>query len=104
MGILGWVIFGLIAGAIAKFLMPGRDGGGCFITILLGIAGSVVGGLIGTALHWAICLSIDCRWRLRLAVRRNNLAIFQLFQGADIRQPLFVCKNLAFCRHGHVRK
>lgn len=52
MGILGWVIFGLIAGAIAKLLMPGRDPGGCFITILLGVAGSVVGGLIGTQMHW----------------------------------------------------
>jgi uncharacterized membrane protein YeaQ/YmgE (transglycosylase-associated protein family) len=50
MGILSWIVFGLIAGAIAKFLMPGRDPGGFIITILLGIAGAVVGGFIGTSL------------------------------------------------------
>jgi uncharacterized membrane protein YeaQ/YmgE (transglycosylase-associated protein family) len=50
MGILSWIVFGLIAGLIAKFLMPGRDPGGFIITILLGIAGAVVGGFIGTSL------------------------------------------------------
>jgi uncharacterized membrane protein YeaQ/YmgE (transglycosylase-associated protein family) len=48
--IIGWIIFGLIAGAIAKLLMPGRDPGGYVVTILLGIAGAVVGGFIGRAL------------------------------------------------------
>ncbi len=48
--ILGWIIFGLIAGLIAKAIMPGRDPGGCIITILIGIAGSVIGGFIGRAL------------------------------------------------------
>jgi uncharacterized membrane protein YeaQ/YmgE (transglycosylase-associated protein family) len=48
--IFGWIIFGLIAGAIAKLLMPGRDPGGFVITMLLGIAGAVVGGFIGRAL------------------------------------------------------
>ena len=46
MGIVTWVIFGLIAGVIAKLLMPGRDPGGCIITMLLGIAGAFVGGFI----------------------------------------------------------
>lgn len=50
MGILAWILFGLIAGVIAKFLMPGPDPGGWIITILLGIAGAVVGGFIGQAL------------------------------------------------------
>jgi uncharacterized membrane protein YeaQ/YmgE (transglycosylase-associated protein family) len=45
-GIIAWIIFGLIAGIIAKLLMPGRDPGGCIITILLGIAGAFVGGFI----------------------------------------------------------
>ena len=49
-GILGWIIFGLIAGLIAKAIMPGRDPGGCIITILLGIAGSLIDGFIGRAL------------------------------------------------------
>ena len=50
MGILSWIIFGLIAGALAKLIMPGNDPGGFIITILLGIAGALVGGFIGTAL------------------------------------------------------
>lgn len=47
MGILSWVIMGLIVGALAKFLMPGKDPGGIFTTILLGIAGAFVGGFVG---------------------------------------------------------
>ena len=46
-GILGWIVIGGIAGAIAKLLMPGRDPGGCIITILLGIAGALLAGWIG---------------------------------------------------------
>jgi uncharacterized membrane protein YeaQ/YmgE (transglycosylase-associated protein family) len=48
--LLGWIIFGLIVGIIAKLLMPGRDPGGFIITILLGIAGSLLGGFIGRAI------------------------------------------------------
>ncbi len=51
-GVLGWIIFGFIVGAIAKLLMPGRDPGGWIITILLGIAGAVLGGWIGRAAGW----------------------------------------------------
>lgn len=47
LGILGWIIFGLIVGVVAKFLMPGRDPGGLIVTILLGIAGALVGGFVG---------------------------------------------------------
>ena len=50
MGIIGWILVGLIVGAISKLLMPGRDPGGMIITIGLGIAGAVVGGTIGRAL------------------------------------------------------
>jgi uncharacterized membrane protein YeaQ/YmgE (transglycosylase-associated protein family) len=50
MNIIGWILFGLIVGAIAKFLMPGRDPGGWIVTILLGIAGSFVGGFLATML------------------------------------------------------
>jgi uncharacterized membrane protein YeaQ/YmgE (transglycosylase-associated protein family) len=49
-GILGWIVFGLVVGIIAKLLMPGRDPGGIVITILLGIVGAVVGGFLGRAL------------------------------------------------------
>jgi uncharacterized membrane protein YeaQ/YmgE (transglycosylase-associated protein family) len=47
---LGWIFFGLIVGIIAKLLMPGRDPGGFIITILLGIAGALLGGFIGRAI------------------------------------------------------
>ena len=50
MGIIAWIVVGLVAGAIAKMLMPGDDPGGIVVTILLGIAGAVVGGFIAVAL------------------------------------------------------
>ncbi len=50
MNIIGWLLFGLVVGAIAKFLMPGRDPGGWIVTILLGVAGSFVGGFLATTL------------------------------------------------------
>ena len=49
-GVLGWIIFGLIVGVVAKLIMPGRDPGGFIVTILLGIAGALLGGWIGRAL------------------------------------------------------
>jgi uncharacterized membrane protein YeaQ/YmgE (transglycosylase-associated protein family) len=50
--ILGTVVIGLIVGVIAKLLMPGRDPGGCLLTILLGIAGAFVAGFLGRAIGW----------------------------------------------------
>ena len=50
MGILAWILFGLVVGIIAKLLMPGRDPGGFIVTILLGIAGALVGGFAGRAM------------------------------------------------------
>lgn len=50
MGILGWILFGLIAGVIAKLVMPGRDPGGFIVTILLGVAGALLGGFLGRAM------------------------------------------------------
>ena len=49
---LYWVLLGLVAGTLAKFLLPGRDPTGCIFTMLLGIIGSFVGGLIGTMVGW----------------------------------------------------
>lgn len=46
MDLLGWIIIGLLAGAIAKLIMPGRDPGGCIVTILLGIAGALLAGFV----------------------------------------------------------
>ena len=50
MGILGWILFGLVIGALAKLVMPGRDPGGIIVTMLLGIAGAVLGGFVGRAM------------------------------------------------------
>ncbi len=50
MAILSWIVFGLVIGIIAKLLMPGKDPGGFIVTILLGIAGALVGGFIGRAM------------------------------------------------------
>ncbi|HEU4737235.1 MAG TPA: GlsB/YeaQ/YmgE family stress response membrane protein [Solirubrobacterales bacterium] len=49
MGIIGWIVLGLCAGAIAKLIMPGDDPGGFIVTTLIGIAGAIVGGLIASA-------------------------------------------------------
>jgi uncharacterized membrane protein YeaQ/YmgE (transglycosylase-associated protein family) len=48
MGILSWLVLGLIVGVLAKWIMPGPDGGGIIVTILLGIAGAFVGGFVGS--------------------------------------------------------
>jgi uncharacterized membrane protein YeaQ/YmgE (transglycosylase-associated protein family) len=50
MGIFSWIVLGLLAGALAKWLMPGKDGGGWILTIGLGIVGAIVGGYLGTQL------------------------------------------------------
>lgn len=50
MGILTWIVLGLVAGALAKLLMPGKDGGGWLMTMVLGIAGAFVGGFLGAQL------------------------------------------------------
>ncbi len=50
MGVLGWILFGLVVGIVAKLLMPGRDPGGLIITTLLGIIGAVIGGFLGRSL------------------------------------------------------
>lgn len=50
--LLGWILIGLVAGVLGKLLTPGRDPGGCIVTILLGIAGALLAGLVGQALHF----------------------------------------------------
>jgi uncharacterized membrane protein YeaQ/YmgE (transglycosylase-associated protein family) len=51
-GFLGWIVIGALAGGLAKLIMPGKDPGGCIVTILLGIAGALLAGFIGNALGW----------------------------------------------------
>jgi uncharacterized membrane protein YeaQ/YmgE (transglycosylase-associated protein family) len=61
MGILSWIIFGLIAGVMAKYIMPGKDPGGFFMTTLIGIIGAVVGGFIGSAIGLGTVTGFDLR-------------------------------------------
>ena len=86
MGILAWVILGLIAGAIAKFLMPGKDPGGFVVTILIGIVGAFLGGFLGNMITgsglngfslWSILLavvgSLLLLWIYRMTTRSRTL-------------------------------
>jgi uncharacterized membrane protein YeaQ/YmgE (transglycosylase-associated protein family) len=61
MGILVWVVLGLVVGIIAKLIMPGKDPGGFIITIILGIAGAFVGGFIATRLGFGSVTGFDLR-------------------------------------------
>ena len=61
MGILSWLVLGLVVGIIAKFLMPGRDPGGFVITIIIGIAGAFVGGFIGSRIGFGSVSGFDLR-------------------------------------------
>jgi uncharacterized membrane protein YeaQ/YmgE (transglycosylase-associated protein family) len=67
MSIIAWIVLGLIAGAIAKMLMPGRDPGGFFITIIIGIVGAVIGGFIGSSLGVGDVTGLNL-WSIVLAV------------------------------------
>ena len=62
MGILGWIVLGLIAGAIAKLIMPGDDPGGIIVTMLLGILGAVIGGFIGSRIFG---IGLQSFWNLQ---------------------------------------
>lgn len=85
MGILAWIILGLIAGAIAKAIMPGRDPGGFIVTAIIGIVGAVIGGFLGNLIFGIGGVSgVDIRsiliavvgalvllWIYRMATRRS---------------------------------
>ena len=72
MGVLSWILFGLIAGGIAKYLLPGKDPGGCLVTALIGIIGAVIGGCLGTTVfNWGRVTGFALLLALyRLLVRR----------------------------------
>ena len=85
-GVIGWIIFGLIVGAIAKLLMPGRDPGGFIITMALGIAGALLGGFLGRSLGWyqenepagflmSLVGAVLLLWIYRLVVGRRRTTI-----------------------------
>lgn len=75
MGIISWIIFGLLAGLIAKAIMPGKNPQGCIITIILGVLGAMVGGYIGTRIGWGTVKGFDLR-SFGLAVGGALLLLF----------------------------
>ena len=81
MGILSWLVLGLVVGIIAKFIMPGRDPGGFVITIILGIAGAFVGGFIGSRIGFGTVSGFDIR-SLMIAVGGAIilLVIYRMFK------------------------
>jgi len=82
MGIIAWIVFGLLAGWVAKMLTPGTDPGGCIVTMLIGVAGAVIGGFIGQALGFGSISGFDLRSFL-IAVGGAVLLLFlyRLFTG-----------------------
>ena len=83
MGFLGWIVLGLIVGAVAKLIMPGKDPGGFIITILLGIVGALLGGFLGkTFFHVTRGGFFDLRtWVLALVGALILLIIYRLVAG-----------------------
>jgi len=61
MGLVYWILMGLIAGAVAKLLTPGKDPGGCIVTVLIGIAGALIGGFLSTLLGFGGITGFDLR-------------------------------------------
>jgi len=83
-GVLGWMLFGLIVGALAKLLMPGRDPGGIIVTMAIGIVGALIGGWLGRAVGWygpndgagyivSILGAILLLWIYRMIVARRTV-------------------------------
>jgi uncharacterized membrane protein YeaQ/YmgE (transglycosylase-associated protein family) len=82
-GFLGWIIIGGLAGALAKWIMPGKDPGGCLVTVLLGIGGALLAGFVGNAIGWysqgqaggfiaATLGAILILWIYRILMRRRR--------------------------------
>lgn len=82
MGIISWIVFGLIAGALAKWIMPGSDPQGCIVTVILGVVGAFVGGYIGTLLGMGTVSGFDVRsFFLAVVGAVVVLAIYRLATG-----------------------
>ena len=87
MGILGWIVLGLIAGAIAKLVMPGKDPGGLIITLLLGVVGALLGGFLGSAIF---NVGLEDFWSLRtwLLAIVGALILLGLYRVVVGRRPV----------------
>jgi uncharacterized membrane protein YeaQ/YmgE (transglycosylase-associated protein family) len=87
-GIIGWILLGLFAGAIAKLILPGDDPGGIIVTTLIGIAGALVGGFIASALDIGdIDEFFDIgTWLIAIGGALLLLVIYRLFTGGTARR------------------
>jgi uncharacterized membrane protein YeaQ/YmgE (transglycosylase-associated protein family) len=85
-GIIGWILLGLLAGAIAKLILPGDDPGGFIVTTLIGIAGAIVGGLIASALDIGdLDEFFDIgTWLIAIAGSLLLLILYRLFTGRSV--------------------
>ena len=90
MGIIGWIVLGLFAGAIAKLIMPGEDPGGIIVTMLIGIAGAIVGGLIASALDIGdLDEFFDIgTWLIAIGGSLLLLAIYRMVVGGGTGRPV----------------
>ena len=75
MGILAWIVFGLTAGVLAKFIMPGRDPGGFIVTTIIGILGAIIGGFIAVQFGFGDVTGFDVR-RLVIAIAGALVLLF----------------------------
>jgi len=86
MGLLAWVVLGLLAGGLAKLLMPGPDPGGCILTIIIGVVGALLGGFLSTALGFG-GLTGQLDWRSLIIATLGSivlLAIWRLLRGRRV--------------------
>ena len=80
MGIIGWIILGLLAGALAKAMLPGDDPGGFIITTLIGIAGAVIGGLVAKALGFGDPIDEFFDWSTWIAAIIGAVALLLIYR------------------------
>ena len=84
MGLGSWILMGLIAGAVGKFLLPGKDPGGCIVTIIIGIAGALLGGFLATYLGYGGVSGFDIRSFVVATLGAILLLlVLRIFKGKD---------------------
>ena len=85
MGIIAWIVFGLLAGWVAKMLVPGRDPQGCIITMVIGVLGAVIGGFIGSWLGFGAVTGFNLKSFLIAVVGSVLLlALYHLLRGRRV--------------------